>query len=407
MCHTSDLSMLLQSLLSIHRHTKFSTTAAFSSLLSTILKHLTQQGGSTSTIPAESTAALLDLWQEQPSDDLDSIVLDVVRGRLWPNAMVGTVQPLDLTAPGVFDRAMDSLQESSLFEDVEHGLVDFILQHLNHKRSLILAALMTASSAFRDRFSAVVQKLSGDDLQARVEDTDFITLLHAYMSRVSHRTKGSFQWSSSATAGDRRSVIALRPMLLAELVQQVANATYSSEESTLVAEVAAMVIALTTMTGDEEDVESQWQLLESVPRIGLDTIQILETLLAITRGIAEDRQVMERQDKIVRWFEETARQLIVVLDKSGDAEWLEAVCDRLYSVLDEHVLERKVSIDQKVLFELVSFAIEKALDNVQLVRFSAFLAKKYYVEVRGCVSSRRFTFFINEASPKTHYLLSI
>ena len=376
-------------------------------MLSTILKHLTQQGGSTSTIPAESTAALLDLWQEQPSDDLDSIVLDVVRGRLWPNAMVGTVQPLDLTAPGVFDRAMDSLQESSLFEDVEHGLVDFILQHLNHKRSLILAALMTASSAFRDRFSAVVQKLSGDDLQARVEDTDFITLLHAYMSRVSHRTKGSFQWSSSATAGDRRSVIALRPMLLAELVQQVANATYSSEESTLVAEVAAMVIALTTMTGDEEDVESQWQLLESVPRIGLDTIQILETLLAITRGIAEDRQVMERQDKIVRWFEETARQLIVVLDKSGDAEWLEAVCDRLYSVLDEHVLERKVSIDQKVLFELVSFAIEKALDNVQLVRFSAFLAKKYYVEVRGCVSSRRFTFFINEASPKTHYLLSI
>lgn len=380
--------MLLQSLLSIHRHTKFSTTAAFSSLLSTILKHLTQQGGSTSTIPAESTAALLDLWQEQPSDDLDSIVLDVVRGRLWPNAMVGTVQPLNLTIPGVFDRAMDSLQESSLFEDVEHGLVDFILQHLNHRRSLILAALMTASSAFRDRFSAIVQKLSGDDLQARVEDVNFITLLHAFMGRVSHRTKGSFQWSSSATAGDRRSAIALRPMVLAELVQQVANSTYSSNESTLVAEVAAMFIALTTMTRDEEDVESQWQLLESVPRVGLDTIQILETLIAITGGTVEDRQVMERQDKIARWFEEAARQLIVVLDKSGDAEWLEPVCERLYTVLEEHVLERKVSIDQKVLFELVSFAIEKALDNVQLVRFSAFLAKKYYVEVRGGVSSR-------------------
>lgn len=336
-----------------------------------------------SAIPAESTVALLNLWQEQPSDELDSIVLDVVQGRLWPNAMVRTVQPLNLTLPGVFDRALVSLQGASLFEDVEHVLVNFILKHLNKQRSLILGALMTSSSAFRERFSSVVQKFSGDELESRVQDADFITLLHAYMSRVSHRTEeGSFNWSSSATVGDRHSVNALQPKLLPELVQRVAEASYSSEESTQIAELASIFIALTTNVKDEDQVESQWQLLESIPRIGLDIIEILDALLVITKDVTGDREVMERQDKIARWFEEAARRLIVVLDKHGDAEWLEPVCDRLYTVLEQHVLERKLSIDQKVLFELVSFAIEKALDNVQLVRFSAFLAKKYYVEVR-------------------------
>ncbi|KAG0049349.1 hypothetical protein BGZ83_005861 [Gryganskiella cystojenkinii] len=412
MCHVSDLTMLLQTLLGIHRHAKFSTTTAFNSLLSTILRHLTQQGGSVSAIPTDSTAALLDLWREQPSDELDSIVLDVVRGRLWPNAMAGTVQPLDLTSPGVFDRALDALQGSSHFDDVDISLVDFIMKHLNTKRSLILAALLTSSSAFRERFMTLVKKLSEEDLESRMEDSDFTTLLHAYMSRITHRTEHAFQWSESATKDDRHSLADQQSRLLPKLIQRVAETTYSSQESIRMAEIASMILALTTSIEDEDAVESDWNLLESIPRVGLDTIQILETLLETTKEIPEEKQ-MERQDKLAIWFEEAARRLIVVLDKNGDAEWLEPVCDRLYTVVEDHVLDRKMNIDQKVLFELVSFAIEKALDNVQLVRFCACLAKKYYVETsQGSIlpqilqtlfKHKQFSSLVMATAPTTKY----
>lgn len=379
MCHVSDLTMLLQSLLGLHRHPKFTTTATFNVLLSTILKHLAQQSGSASAIPVESTAALLGLWREQPSDELDEIVLDVIRGRLWPNAMAEVLGPIDLTTPGVFDQALDSLQ-GPILDSLDLSLVDFILEKRNRRRCLILSALLTASSEFRQRFANTLLKMSGSKRKALLEDDEFLPLLHAYLTRVSIKHEKHYTWSACSPQ-DRKALKALRSVLLPTFVQRIAKSSYSSRETLVAAESAAILISLDVSKDDEDDIASVWALLESVPRIGLDSIRILDAVLDITKDIQDENKKMERQDRISRWFEITAQRLIIVLDKSGDAEWLEPVCDRLYEVLEVHVIERKLSIDQKILFELVSFAIEKALDNVELVRFSAFLAKHYYVEV--------------------------
>ncbi|KAG0305585.1 hypothetical protein BGZ98_003899 [Dissophora globulifera] len=381
MCPASDLTMLLQSLLNLHKQAKFSATADFNALLSTILKHLTLQGGSASAIPVESTTALLDLWREQPSDELDAIVLDVIYGRLWPNAMAKTLHPLDLSAPGVFDQALDSLHSSDL-GNLDVSLVDFILSNPNAKRNLILAALMTASLNFRKRFTESISALPKKKLDHHLEDSGFFTLLHAYMNRVSSCPKGThYEWSVSISLQERDAVKALRPTLLPKLVQHLAKYPSSSQESVKIADTAAIFISLTTDKGDEDEVAAVWTLIESIPRIGLDSIALLESILNITKGLIADQEQLDRQDRLARWFEEAARRLIVVLDTSGDAEWLEPVSDRLYEVLEQHVMERKLSIDQKVLFELVSFSIEKALDNVELVRFVASLARHYYVEI--------------------------
>lgn len=380
MCHVSDLTMLLQSLLSLHRHPKFTTTATFNALLSTILKHLAQQSGSASAIPVESTASLLGLWREQPSDELDDIVLDVIRGRLWPNAMAEVLGPIDLTTPGVFDQALDSLQ-GPMLDSLDLSLVDFILEKRNRRRYLILAALLTASSDFRQRFANTLLNMSASKRKLLLEDDECLPLLHAYLARLSVKDGKQYTWSACTPQDDRKALKALRSILLPSFVQRIAKSSYSSRETIVAAESAAILISLDVSKDNEDDIASVWTSLESIPRIGLDSIRILDAVLDITKDIADEDKQMGRQDRISRWFEVTAQRLIIVLDKNGDAEWLEPVCDRLYEVLDAHVIERKLSIDQKILFELVSFAIEKALDNVELVRFSAFLAKHYYVEV--------------------------
>ncbi|KAF9110441.1 hypothetical protein BGX27_006334 [Mortierella sp. AM989] len=379
LCSGSDLTMLLQSLLSLHRLNKFSTTATFNALLSTILKHLTQQSKSASAIPVESTAALLNLWRDQPSDELDAIVLEWVCGRLWPNAMAKTLHPLDLSIPGVFDQALDSIHESSL-GTLDTSLVDFILGNPNQKRNLILAALMTATSVFRQRFAEVIAALPKKKLAQLLEDSEFFTLLHAYLNRISCQLDGRYNWSASASEQDRDSVRELRTLLLSKVVQHVVNTPASTRESVMIADIAGIFIALTTNSEDEDEVSSIWALVESIPRIGLDSVIILGSILDATSDLVGEQEQLGRQNRLARWFEVAARRLIEVLDKSGDAEWLEPVCDLLYNLLEKHVMERKLSIDQKVLFELVSFAIEKALDNVELVRFTACLAKHYYVE---------------------------
>ncbi|KAF9187447.1 hypothetical protein BGZ51_001294 [Haplosporangium sp. Z 767] len=412
MCHASDLTMLLQLLLSLHRQTKFATTATFNALLSTILRYLTQQGGSANAIPVHSTAALLDLWRDQPSDDLDAIVQDVICGRLWPNAMTRTLGPLDLSAADVFDQAVDGLHCASL-GSLDLSLVDFILNHPNMRRNVILAALMTASLGFRQRFAETLLRDPKKNLEKYTKDAGFYTILHAYLNRVSSQVNDRYQWSDSASYEDHQSLRTLRPLLLPRFIQHITMSSFSSRETTLVAECAAIVISLTTKPDDEDDVASVWTLVESIPRIGLESISLLEALLGATADIADESQQMERQDRIARWFEEAARRLITVLDKSGDAEWLEPVCDRLYTVLERHVIVRKLSIDQKVLFELVSFAIEKALDNVELVRFSACLAKYYYVEtpqssvlpqiLQTLFKHRQFSSLVMATAPTTKY----
>ncbi|KAG9324490.1 hypothetical protein KVV02_006084 [Mortierella alpina] len=378
MCPSSDLTALLQTLLSLHRQAEFSTTSTFNALLSTILKHLTQQGGSASAIPVQSTAALLDLWRKQPSDDLDAIVLDVILGRLWPNAMAKSIHPVDLSVASVFDQALNSLHNASL-EHLDLSLVDFILDHPNSRRSLILAALMTASPVFCHRFTKVVLLTPKAKLGQHVGNPGFCTLLHAYLNRLSTQVDGCYRWSKSASDQDRQSATSLRPLLLSSLVQRIARSSSSSSDTVIMAECAAILIALTVRAEDEDEVTSAWALVGSISRIGLDSITIVEALLAVTKELPEE-QSLERQRRIARWFEETSRHLNVVLDKNGDAEWLEPVCDRLFHLLEAYVMERQLGIDQKVLFELVSFAIEKALDNVEVVRFSASLAKYYYVE---------------------------
>ncbi|KAF9968574.1 hypothetical protein BGZ70_002099 [Mortierella alpina] len=378
MCPPSDLTALLQTLLGLHRQAEFSTTATFNALLSTILKHLTQQGGSAAAIPVQSTAALLDLWRKQPSDDLDAIVLDVILGRLWPNAMAKSVHPVDLSVANVFDRASNSLHNTSL-ERLDPSLVDFILKHPNSRRSLILAALMTASPVYRQRFTKVVLSTPKTKLGHYLDDSGFCTLLHAYLNRLSTQVDGCRRWSDSANDQDRQSANSLRPLLLPSLVQRIARSSSSSSDTVIMAECAAILISLTVTAEDEDETASAWALVGSVSRIGLDSITIVEALLAVTKEMPEELRLV-RQERIAGWFEETARHLNVVLDKNGDAEWLEPVCDRLFHLLEAHVQERQLSIDQKILFELVSFAIEKALDNVELVRFSANLAKHYYVE---------------------------
>ncbi|KAG0365693.1 ribosome 60S biogenesis N-terminal-domain-containing protein [Gamsiella multidivaricata] len=379
MCHASDLSMLLQSLLSLHKQAAFSTTASFNALLSAILKQLTQQGGSASAIPVESTAALLDLWKEQPSDELDAIVLEVICGRLWLNAMARTLHPVDLSTPGIFDQAAISLHRSTL-ESLDDSLVDFILNNSNPQRNLILAALMTSSGVFRQRFAEATMVIATKESGAYLNDAGYFTLLHAYLNRVSFPARGHYEWSASASEQDRASVKALRPIMLPRLVRFIATTPSSSRESVIVAQSAAIFISLTTEAKDEDETASVWTLIESISRLGMDSIILLNALLDITKDQGGEQEYLERQDRVAGWFEEAARQLIVVLDKHGDAEWLEPICDRLYDLLEEHVVQRTRSIDQKVLFELVSFAIEKALDNVELIRFAACLAKYYYVE---------------------------
>ncbi|KAI8602359.1 ribosome 60S biogenesis N-terminal-domain-containing protein, partial [Dissophora ornata] len=302
--HYVHLTMLLQSILGLHRQAKFSATATFNALLSTILRHLTQQGGSTSAIPVQSTAALLDLWKEQPSEELDAIVLEL---------------------------------------------------------------------------------------------------------------EGHCAWSVSASEQDRQSVKALQPILLPKLAQYIANHHSSSGESIMVADTAAIFISLTTDPEDEDEVASVWELIESIPHIGLESITLLSSLLDVTNGLTSDQEQLDRQARLARWFEEAARRLIVALDKSGDAEWLEPVCDRLHDMLEQHVMERKLDIDQKVLFELVSFAIEKALDNVELIRFSACLAKYYYIEttqssvlpqiLQTLFKHRQFSSLVMATAPTTKHMV--
>ncbi|KAG0336694.1 hypothetical protein BG000_006256 [Podila horticola] len=414
MCHVSDLTMLLQSLLSLHRHPKFTTTATFNALLSTILKHLAQQSGSASAIPVESTASLLGLWREQPSDELDDIVLDVIRGRLWPNAMAEVLGPIDLTTPGVFDQALDSLQ-GPMLDSLDLSLVDFILEKRNRRRCLILAALLTASSDFRQRFANTLLKMSASKRKLLLEDDECLPLLHAYLARLSVKDGKQYTWSACTPQDDRKALKALRSILLPSFVQRIAKSSYSSRETIVAAESAAILISLDVSKDNEDDIASVWTSLESIPRIGLDSIRILDAVLDITKDIADEDKQMGRQDRISRWFEVTAQRLIIVLDKNGDAEWLEPVCDRLYEVLDAHVIERKLSIDQKILFELVSFAIEKALDNVELVRFSAFLAKHYYVEttqssvlpqiLQTLFKHRQFSSLIMSTAPTTKHAI--
>ncbi|KAF9361204.1 hypothetical protein BGX26_005028 [Mortierella sp. AD094] len=402
LCSGSDLTMLLQLLLNLHRQNKFSTTANFNALLSTILKQLTQQSGSAFAIPVESTATLLNLWREQPSDDLDAIVLELVCSRLWPNAMTRILGPLDLSTPGAFDQALDSLHGSSL-GTLDVSLVDFILSRPNQKRNLILAALMTASSIFRQRFAEVIVALPKKKLGQQLENAGFFTLLHAYLSRVSCQLEGRYNWSTSASEQDRHSVKALRPLLLSKVVQQIVDTSASTRESVMVADTAAIFVALTTNSEDEDEVASVWALVENIPRIGMDSITILSSILDTTSDLAGEQEQLDRQDRLARWFEGAARRLIEVLDKNGDVEWLEPVCDRLYDLLEKHVMERKLSIDQKILFELVSFAIEKALDNVELVRFSACLAKHYYVEA----SSSGHLYFVTSVTTQSSVLPQI
>ncbi|KAF9285338.1 hypothetical protein BGZ88_009569 [Linnemannia elongata] len=387
LCTSSDLTMVLESLLKLHGQAKFSATATFNALLSTILKNLTRQGSSASAIPVHSTAALMDLWRSQPSEELDAIVLDVIRGRLWPNSMAKAVFPLDLSIPGVFDQALDSLHSSSL-SDLDLSLVDFILENSNPKRNLILSALLTCSASSRQKFATKMLAFSKKDLEKHMEDAGFYVPLHAYFHRLStSQDNQRFQWSASASQEDRQAVKALQPLLLPKMVQHIIKSStnsresvFSSSEPLLVADAAAILVSLTTKSSDKMQVDSVWSLVESIPTIGLESIGLVESLLDVTKDVTGDLEQESRQNRLSRWFEETARRLIVTLDKNGDAQWLEPVCDRLYSILEKHVEERKQSIDQKVLFELVSFAIEKALDNVELVRFSAFLAKHYYVE---------------------------
>ncbi|KAF9126633.1 hypothetical protein BGW39_006476 [Mortierella sp. 14UC] len=385
LCTASDLTMILESLLKLHGQAKFSATATFNALLSTILKNLTRQGSSASAIPVHSTAVLMDLWRSQPSEELDAIVLDVIRGRLWPNAMADTAFPLDLSTPGVFDQALDSLHSSSL-NDLDLSLVDFILANSNPKRNLILSALMTCSASFRQKFATKVLAFSKKDLEKHMEDTGFFVLLHAYLRRLSICQDRRFQWSASSSQEDRQSVKALQPLLLPKIVQHIVKSTkaresaFISDEPLLVADTAAILVSLTTTSSDKKQVDLVWSLVESIPRIGLESIGLLESLLDVTKDDVGEHEHESRQKRMASWFEETARRLIDILDKKGDEPWLEPVCDRLYSILENHVEERKQSINQKVLFELVSFAIEKALDNVELVRFTAFLAKHYYIE---------------------------
>jgi hypothetical protein len=341
---------------------------------------LAQQGRSASAIPVQSTAALLDLWRERPTEELDAIVLDVVCGRLWANAAAKTIQPLNLTTPGVFDRALDSLQTSTL-ELLDVSLIDFILTSLNSKRSLILAALITASSTFRQQFADAILTLSKTSLEKHLHDPNFYRLLHAYLSRVSSQTQGRCVWSASASEQDRSSVRALRPVLLSKLVHHINGYSLSTHDSVVLAEVASIFVSLTTNIDDEDEVAAVWTLIEGIPRVGEDSIVVLRSLLEVTKDVSGEQEQLDRQDRLARWFEEVARRLTVVLDKNGDVEWLEPVCDQLYTLLENHAVERKLSIDQRILFELVSFAIEKALDNVELIRFSAYLAKHYYAKV--------------------------
>ncbi|KAF9415620.1 hypothetical protein BGZ94_010452 [Podila epigama] len=412
MCSVSDLSMLLQSLLGLHRHPKFTATAAFNALLSTILKHIARQSGSASAIPIESAASLLDLWQKQPSEELDEIVLDTVCGRLWPNAMAETMGPLDLTTPGVFDLARDKLHRP-MIESLDLSLVDFILEKHNRQRAMILAALLTASSQFRQRFADRVINMYDSKRDALLENEDFAPLVHAYLTRLSIKNGDQYTWSACSPQ-DKDTLKALRPLLLPTLVRQIASSSYSSKETLVAAGSAAIIISLSVDKEDEDDVASVWSMLDNIPRVGLDSIHILEALLVVTKEVHEDLQI-ERQDRISRWFETTAQRLIVVLDEHGDAEWLEPVCDRLYNILESHVIERKLSIDQKILFELVSFAIEKALDNVELVRFSAFLAKHYYVEtsqssvlpqiLQTLFKHKQFSSLIMSTAPTTKHFI--
>ncbi|KAG0220462.1 ribosome 60S biogenesis N-terminal-domain-containing protein [Mortierella sp. GBAus27b] len=379
LCPVSDLAMLLQSLLDLHQQAKLSKSDTFDSILSTTLKCLTQQVRSASAIPAQSTAALLDLWKERPSEELDAIVVDVVYCRLWPNAAAKTLHALDLSAPNIFDNALDSLQGSTV-ELLDVSLVGTLLNNLNSNRCLILVALITASPTFRQRFADAILSHSKKSLDKHLEDPNFYMLLHAYLNSLSSRVQDHYKWSASASEMDRRSVNTMRQSLLPRFVQRICQYSLSTRESVMVAETAAILVSLTTNPGHPNEVATVWTLIESIPRIGEDSIIILQSLLQVTKSVSDEQEQLDRQDRLARWFEEAARRLTVVLDKNGDAEWLEPVCDRLYDLLEEHALERKLSIDQKILFELVSFAIEKALDNVELVRFSACLAKHYHAK---------------------------
>ncbi|KAG0343372.1 hypothetical protein BG004_005354, partial [Podila humilis] len=415
MCPISDLTMLLQTLLDLHRHPKFTTTTTFNALLSTILKHLALQSGSTSAIPVESTASLLGLWREQPSDELDEIVLEALCGQLWPNAMADTLGLLDLTSPGAFDHSLDGNLHGSMMKSLDLSLVDFIMEQMNRKRCLILAALLTASSGFRQKFAESLIKLSVNKRKVLLAEDAFLPLIHAYLARLSVRHGKHYVWSASVTKDDHRAVKQLRSLILPVLMQQISNAPHSSQSTLLVAESLAILVSLDVNSEDEADIASVWKSLETIPRLGLDSITVLDALLDITKDVqGEDRQ-MKRQERVSRWFEVAVQRLTIVLDKNGDAEWLEPICDRLYGVLEAYVIERQLSIDQKILFELVSFAIEKALDNVELIRFSAVLAKHYYVEttqssvvpqiLQTLFKHRQFSSLIMSTAPSTKHTI--
>ncbi|KAG0230650.1 hypothetical protein BGW41_002440 [Actinomortierella wolfii] len=397
-CHAEDVTTILQKMLDLqHQQGSAVVTSAFNELLSIVLKQLTSQSNSASMVPTKSIASLLDLWRYQPSAELDSIVKDVICGRLAPNALARTCGPLDLSEKGVFEKA-NGKWHLTVPDSLNLDLVDFILDNLNPTRALILAALITALPKFRQRLVQWLKnKQSSRNASPFSLSHDLITVLHAYTSVLAYdEGHGKYTWSQAATDEDKAAMVSLGPFWTPKLIELMKAESESSESTVYAAESASMMIALSVDKSDESAVHATWSLTESIARTGLDTVIVQECMMEMAKREPSESRMdvdgednkeeeteeidMVRQERIARWFERTAGRLIDTLDHHGDCEWLEPVCARLQGLLERHVVERKLSIDQKLLFELVSFTIEKALDNIELVRFSTCLLDKYHME---------------------------
>ncbi|KAF9973119.1 hypothetical protein BGZ73_003652 [Actinomortierella ambigua] len=394
-CHPDEMTAILQKMLDLqHRQGSAIVTSAFNDLLSIVLQQLTDQSDSAAMVPTKSIASLLDLWRYQPSAELDSIVKGVVCGRLVPNALARTVGPLDLSEKGVFDKATGKWQLKAP-DSLNLDLVNFILDNVNSTRAVILAALITALPEFRQRLVQWLKtKQSHQSKSSFSISHDLITVLHAYTSFVScNEGHGKYVWSRVASDEDKSALVALGPIWAPKLINRVKAEKESSAWTVRAAECASIMVALSHMS-DGSMIHSTWSLVDSFSRTGLDVATLQECMLETTKrapteedrmvdGVdkeEEEEQDMARQDRLARLFERTAGQLINVLDRQGDCEWLEPLCGKLQGLLERHVVERKLSIDQKLVFELVSFTIEKALDNLELVRFATCLLDKYHTE---------------------------
>ncbi|KAF9159695.1 hypothetical protein DFQ26_006281 [Actinomortierella ambigua] len=396
-CHPEEVTAILQKMLVLqHRQGSAVVNSAFNDLLSIVLQQLTDQSDSASMVPTKSIASLLDLWRYQPSAELDAIVKDVVCGRLAPNALARTIGPLDLSEKGVFDKANGKWQLKAP-DSLNLGLVNFILDNLNATRAVILAALITALPEFRQglvQWFKSKQQSQSKKKSAFSLSHDLITVLHAYASFLSHnKGHGKYVWSRAASDEDKSALTDMASFWVPKLIERVKAENESSEMTVRAAECASMMFALSSVDTSNESaaVHATWSLIESFTRTGLDVVTMHEAVMEMTKrdpvedsmdvdGDEREKEDMVRQERLSRWFERTAGQLINVLDRHGDCEWLEPVCAKLQGLLERHVVERKLSIDQKLIFELVSFTIEKALDNLELVRFSTCLLDKYYME---------------------------